>query len=263
MKNLNSLYGAIGGDIIGSAFEYNNIKTTAFNLFSKTSEITDDTLMTIATAEAILNGGDYKDYYLKWGHLYPKADYGESFNEWLKSSNPTPFNSWGNGSAMRVSPVGFAFDTESKVLSEAKKSAECTHNHPEGIKGAQATALAIFYARNGKSKNFIKSEIELWFGYNLSFKLAEIRPDYEYDVSCQGTVPPALVAFLESKDYESAIRNAVSIGGDSDTIAAVTGPIALAFYKEMSEEIVLNIEKRLPEPVKKVCKNWGNSKSFL
>ncbi len=256
-KEINCLYGALGGDIIGSVYEFNNIKTKDFPLFSKYSYFTDDSVLTAATAEAIMLKQDYAAHYHRWGNLYPDAGYGGSFLNWLCGDTPgAPYNSWGNGSAMRVSPVGFVFNSAEEVLAEAKRSAECTHDHPEGIKGAQATAYAVFLARNGKSKAAIKSEIEQMFDYDLSLSLDSIRPHYDFDVSCMGTLPVALIAFLESTDYEDAIRNAVSAGGDSDTIAAITGAVALAFYKEMPEEIVAEIEKRLDEPMLRVCRDF-------
>jgi len=252
------LFGALAGDIIGSAFEWRNVKSKEFELFAQKSRFTDDSVMTIATADALLHGLDYAAAYQKWGNLYPHAGYGGKFRQWLKEENPQPYNSWGNGSAMRISPVGwFCKDTES-VLKEAEKSASVTHNHPEGIKGAQAAALAIFLARNGADKNAIKQEMENRFHYDLSFQmLDDIRPGYSFDVSCQGTLPVALLAFLESTDYEDAIRNAISVGGDSDTIAAITGGIALAFYKTMPEHIVQEVEKRLPDEMKAICREFN------
>ncbi|MBR2440491.1 MAG: ADP-ribosylglycohydrolase family protein [Lentisphaeria bacterium] len=248
------LYGALGGDIAGSRFEWNNIKHKDFLLFDEESQLTDDSVLTIATADAIINKISYKEAYYKWGNMYPRAGYGGSFRKWLKSRNPQPYNSWGNGSAMRVSPVGFVAKSFDEVLSEAKASAEVTHNHPEGIKGAQATALAVFMAKENASKEEIKNEMELRFGYDLSSQtLDDIRPDYTFDVSCQGTLPVALLAFLESTDYEDALRNAISVGGDSDTIAAITGGIALAYYKDMPYNIIQDIERRLPDTIREIC----------
>ena len=248
------LYGAIGGDIIGSRFEWNNQKSKDFQLFTDDSTFTDDTVLTIATAEVILRKTDYKSAYSRWGNEYPRAGYGGSFQRWMRSKEKEPYNSWGNGSAMRVSPVGYAARDVEEVLSNAKASAEVTHDHPEGIKGAQAAALAVFMAKNGASKDAIKAEMQERFGYDLSSKtLDEIRPDYSFDVSCQGTLPVALLAFLESEDYEDAIRTAVSVGGDSDTIAAITGGIALAFYKDMPYHIICGIERRLTREMRDIC----------
>jgi ADP-ribosylglycohydrolase len=239
------MLGAITGDIVGSVFEFNNIKTTNFNLFSTRSSFTDDTVMTIAVADCILNGKDYIEAFKYWGRKYPYAGYGGRFNHWLFSNSIEPYNSFGNGSSMRVSPVGFAFDDLDTVLNEAKKSAEVTHNHPEGIKGAQATASAIFLARQGKKKREIKSYIESQFNYNLDRTIEEIRPLYIFDETCQGTVPEAIIVFLESKDFEDAIRKAVSLGGDSDTLTCITGGIAQAFYKEIPQYIVEKVKEIL------------------
>ena len=256
-KNVCPLYGAIGGDIIGSCYEWHNVKTKDFPLFSRWSKYTDDSVLTIATADALLHHLSYTEAYHKWGNRYPHAGYGRSFRRWLASSDPQPYNSWGNGSAMRISPVGFYAKSEEEVLKEAKASAEVTHSHPEGIKGAQAAALAVYLAKNGTDKTAIREKIETLFGYDLSSQtLDDIRPDYTFDVSCMGTLPVALLAFLESTNYEDAIRNAISIGGDSDTIAAITGGIALAFYKEMPQEIIDGIETILPDDMLEVCREF-------
>lgn len=231
------MIGAIAGDIIGSVYEYNNIKSKDFPLFDVHCEFTDDTVLTVAIADAVLSGNSYVDSVRQTGRNYPHADYGGSFMQWLNSDNPGPYNSWGNGSAMRVSPVGFAFNSEDEVLNQARLTAEITHNHPEGIKGAQAVALAIYLGRNGHGKEYIRGRIKELFDYDLDRKLDDIRPGYSYDVTCQGTVPEAMIAFLESESYEDAIRNAVSLGGDSDTLACITGGIADAFYGGAPENI--------------------------
>jgi len=176
---------------------------------------------------------------------HPNAGYGGSFHRWLRSHDPQPYNSWGNGSAMRVSPVGFAFSTEEQVLAHARQTAEITHNHPEGIKGAQATALAVLLARTGHRKAVIKERIARQFGYDLQRTLAGIRPTYSFDISCQGTVPEALIAFFESDSYEDAIRNAISLGGDSDTLACIVGGIAEAFYGGVPEAIAVRVKQIL------------------
>lgn len=224
------MIGAIAGDIIGSIYEGRPIKTTDFPLFGRHCHPTDDSVLTVALADSILHGTDYvlslKDYF----HRYPHVGYGGSFVRWAMSLSTSPYNSWGNGSAMRVSPVGFAYDTLDEVLEQARRSAAATHNHPEGIKGAQATAAAVFMARTGKSKEEIKQYVEQTFTYDVSQRLDDVRPTYQFDVSCQGTVPPAIIAFLESDDFEDAVRKAVSLGGDSDTLACITGGIAHAFY---------------------------------
>lgn len=244
-----SILGAIAGDVIGSVYEFNNIHTTKFPLFGKETTFTDDTVMTIAIADAILHDKDFGETMLYYGKQYPHRGYGERFEKWLREDAPTaPYNSWGNGSAMRVSPVGFAYNDLPTVLQKAQETAEVTHNHPEGIKGAQATAVAIFLARTGSSKEAIKEHIQLLFGYDLEFSLDSIRGTYQFNESCQETVPQAIVAFLESSDYESAIRLAISIGGDSDTLACITGGIATAFYKNMPTEIVTKVRlDYLPE----------------
>jgi ADP-ribosylglycohydrolase len=231
------ILGAIAGDIIGSAYEFNNVKSTDFELFTNDTYFTDDSVLTLATMDAILNQTDYAQTYQIFGRKYPHRGYGNNFKSWIYSDNPTPYNSWGNGSAMRVSPVGWYCDSIEAVLREAKKNAKVTHNHPEGIKGAQAVASAVYLARIGKTKNEIKNFIVDSFDYDLDRTIDKIRPAYDFDVSCQGSVPEAIIAFLESADYENAIRLAVSLGGDSDTIACITGGIAEAFYQNIPEHI--------------------------
>jgi len=241
------MIGAIAGDVIGSIFEHYATKSTQFPLFSPYSRFTDDTVLTVAIADSILRKVDYATSLKTFGQKYPNAGYGGSFFRWIYAGDREPYNSWGNGSAMRVSSVGFAFNSVKDVLHEARESAKVTHNHPEGIKGAQATALAVLLARFGKSKATIKQEISDRFAYNLNRTLDEIRPDYGFDVSCQGSVPEAIIAFLEAKDFEDAIRNAISLGGDSDTIACIAGGIAQAYYQDIPSKIVSNVRKRLPE----------------
>jgi ADP-ribosylglycohydrolase len=245
-SNSNTIIGAVIGDVIGSVFEWNNIKTTDFNLFNPKCDFTDDTVLTIAVADCILNKKDFAKTIWEYGRKYRGRGYGGSFRNWLQEDNLQPYGSFGNGSAMRASAVGFAFNDIETVMEVAKQSAEVTHNHPEGIKGAQATASAIFLARQGKSKQEIKDYITQTFDYNLDFTLDEIRPTYKFDVTCQGSVPQAIVAFLESSDFENAIRLAISIGGDSDTIACVTGGIASAFYKQIPTEIMDFVVDKLP-----------------
>ncbi|MCB0165419.1 MAG: ADP-ribosylglycohydrolase family protein [Anaerolineae bacterium] len=241
------MLGAIAGDVIGSVYEVNPIKTTAFPLFDKDARFTDDTVLTVAVAHSILRGIDYTSAIKTWGRRYPNAGYGGTFIGWLHSDDSQPYHSWGNGSAMRVSPVGYAFDTVEQVLAEAEKSAAVTHNHPEGIKGAQATALAIFLARTGRDKPAIKQDVMNRFGYDLEPTLADIRPHYRFDVSCQGSVPQAIIAFLEANSVEEAIRNAVSLGGDSDTQACIAGAMAEAYFGEIPSAIVTEVTSRLPE----------------
>ena len=249
------ILGAIAGDIIGSAYEFYATKNYDFLLFSDSSEYTDDTVMTVANAEWLLSGDSLFGIMQDFGNRY-SAGYGGMFWEWLHAYDPQPYNSWGNGSAMRVSPIGWAFDTLEETLEAAKQSAEVTHNHPEGIKGAQATAACIFMARTGKSKEDIKKYVELKFGYNLSRTCDEIRPTYVFDESCQGTVPESIIAFLESTDFENAIRLAVSLGGDADTIGAITGGIAEAYYGGVPEHIRIEVLKRLPIKIIRIMQNF-------
>ena len=245
-SNSNTIIGAVIGDVIGSVFEWNNIKTTNFDLFNPKCDFTDDTVLTIAVADCILNKKDFAKTIWEYGRKYRGRGYGGSFRNWLQEDNLKPYGSFGNGSAMRASAVGFSFNDIETVMEVAKQSAKVTHNHPEGIKGAQATATAIFLARQGKSKQAIKDYITQSFDYNLDFTLDEIRPTYKFDVTCQGSVPQAIVAFLESSDFESAIRLAISIGGDSDTIACITGGIASAYYKQIPTEIMDFVVDKLP-----------------
>lgn len=231
------MIGAIIGDIVGSRFEWHNIKTKEFELFHRRCRPTDDSVMTLAVAQAILDSeGDPASlsqnavrHMQALGRRYPDAGYGGRFRKWLRAENPQPYNSYGNGSAMRASPCGFAAKTLEEAVAMADAVTRVTHNHPEGMKGAEAVAAAIFLARSGKSMAVIRAHIEQNY-YPLGFTLDEIRPSYTFDVSCQGSVPQALEAFFESESFEGAIRNAISIGGDSDTIAAITGGIAEAYY---------------------------------
>jgi len=224
------MLGAIAGDIIGSAYEWERTKFYGFRLFTQESTFTDDTVLTVAVADCILHGKDYTTTFREYRRRYPHAGWGGMFLKWLFSDVAGPYNSFGNGSGMRVSPVGFAFDTMEEVLAETKRSAEVSHNHPEGIKGARAIAGCILLARQGKSKEEIRTFVETQFGYDLSRALDEIRPSYHFDETCQGSVPEAIIAFLESTDYEDAVRKAVSLGGDADTLACMTGGIAQAHY---------------------------------
>ena len=240
------MIGAIAGDIIGSIYEFNNLKSKEFPLFGAKCCLTDDSVMTIAVAEALMNtmGRSPKEVRKEiiramqyWGKRYPYAGYGGRFKRWLVDPDPKPYNSWGNGSAMRVSAAGWLFPTIQSTADHARYTAEVTHNHPEGIRGAEAVASAIFMLRNGKKKEEVKQYIHGVYQYDFSFTLDEIRPSYEFDESCQGTVPYAMEAFFESEDFEDAIRNAISIGGDSDTLAAITGSLAEAYYG-VPDEIV-------------------------
>ena len=239
------MIGAIAGDIIGSIYERWPIKSKDFPLFDDRCRFTDDSVLTIGIADALLTGKSYKQSLWEIGRRYPRAGYGGSFIRWLHSDDPQPYNSWGNGSAMRVSPLGFAFESEDDVLRHARMTAEVSHSHPEGIKGAQAAALAVLLAGTGSDKDVIRGRIAELFGYDLDRTVDGIRPHYSFDVSCQGTVPEAIIAFLDSDTYEDAIRNAISLGGDSDTLACISGGIAEAFYGGVGEEIEKQVHERL------------------
>lgn len=252
------MLGAIAGDIIGSVYEFNNIKSTDFPLITNKSDFTDDTVLTIATADCILSNGKYPDIYKKYFKKYPNRGYGGNFSKWGHSDSLSPYNSFGNGSAMRVSPVGLAFNKIEEVLIKAKESAVATHNHSEGIKGAQAIASCIFLARAGKKKNDIKEYIISSFNYDLNDTLDNIRLEYTFDETCQGSVPQAIIAFLESNDYEDSIRKAISIGGDSDTIACITGGIAEAFYGRVPEDIKSKVLLKLDQDMIEVISKFYN-----
>ena len=251
------MFGAIAGDVIGSVYEYPSMKDYNFQLFHKYSNFTDDTVLTIAIAYAILKREDYGIALKAFGRIYPGYGYGSMFNAWLRKDDNEPYNSWGNGSAMRVSPVGFGYNSIKEVLAEAERSAAVTHNHPEGIKGAQATALAIYLARKGRRKSEIRDKISSRFGYNLSRTLDEIRPHYTFNETCQRTVPEAIIAFLESDDYEDAIRKSVSLGGDSDTQACITGGIAQAYYRSIPKKIVERVNQVLPKEFLNIIKEFN------
>lgn len=207
-------------------------------LFYHCSRFTDNTVWTVGVAETILTGRPHKQAVHTIGQRYPRADYGGSIRNGLYADDPQPYNSWGNGLAMRVTPVGCAFDTEEELLAEARESVAISHNHPEGIKGAQATALAVFLAQTGSAKEEIREQISARFGYNLQWAVDSIRPTYAFDVSCQGTVPEAIIAFLDAAPYEDAVRNAISLGEDSDTLACITGGIAETFYRDVPDTIL-------------------------
>jgi ADP-ribosylglycohydrolase len=241
------MLGAIAGDIIGSIYERNRIKSEDFPLFRHDSRFTDDSVLTVAIASSILKKVSYLQSIKEFARRYPDAGYGGTFYQWMLSDDDQPYNSWGNGSAMRVSAIGFAYDTVDQVMEEARKSAEVTHNHPEGVKGAKAVAMTIFFSRLGAPKQHIKEVISKTFKYDLDRTIAEIRPNYSFDVSCQGSVPESIIAFLESTSYEDAVRKAISLGGDSDTMAAIAGSIAEAYYKVIPLHIIVEVRKRLPD----------------
>ena len=231
------MLGAIAGDILGSIHEFHPIKTKNFDLLNSECVFTDDTVMTAAVADSLMNKIPYVESLQMWGRKYPRAGYGGWFREWIHQDDPKPYNSFGNGSAMRCSSIGWLFDDEGSVMEEAKESAEITHNHPEGIKGAQAVALGVMLGRQGSTKLEIHEKLEALFDYDLSQKLDHIRRNYSFDVTCQGSVPQAIVAFLESEDFEDAIKNAISLGGDADTQACIAGALAEAFYMKVPDPI--------------------------
>ena len=237
--------GAIAGDIIGSSFEHNPIKQKDFNFFYRPHKFTDDTVLTLAVMDTILNNKNYVDSFLVYAQKYPNRNYGKTFKIWLMQEEKLPYDSYGNGSAMRVSSIGWNYNSIEETLNEAKRSSEVTHSHEDGIKGAQAVAASIFLARNKASKDEIKKYLEENFSYDLSRNYTDIQPDYKHDFSAQGSVPEAIICFLESNDYEDAIRNAIALGGDSDTQAAIAGSIAEAYYGEVPQDIWTKCEKKL------------------
>jgi ADP-ribosylglycohydrolase len=256
------MIGAIIGDIVGSRFEFNNHRSTNFELFHPDCRFTDDTVCTMAVAEWILGAIDewtnvrkFASHLQSWCKRYPLGDYGTMFRRWI--DNPVPYNSYGNGAAMRISPVAYAFQNYDYSILVCDCLTKVSHDHPEGIKGAQAIVTAIYLAANGCSKESIKGLMESSYGYNLNFTCDQIRPSNQFNETCQVTVPQAIVAFIESSDFESAIRLAVSIGGDSDTIAAITGSIAEAYYG-IPPEIEKKAMLYLPLEMKIIIKNFKN-----
>jgi ADP-ribosylglycohydrolase len=253
------MIGAIIGDIVGSRFEFKNHRSTEFDLFTRDCSFTDDTILTIAVAEALLHNYSFEEAFMKWCHRYPhpKGGYGGSFLKWLRSPNPQPYYSFGNGAAMRVSPCAWISDDRDVVLKLARESAECTHNHPEGIRGAMCVADCIYHARMGATKVDIDRLVVEEYGYRLNMMCDSIRATNTFNETCQVTVPQAIVAFLESSNFVSAIRLAVSIGGDSDTIAAITGSIAEAFYG-VPPMYVFGACKHLPDEFIKVMSDFSD-----
>jgi ADP-ribosylglycohydrolase len=256
------MLGAIAGDVIGSVHERARTKTKEFPLFTAASRFTDDTVLTVAVADCLLHGRGYVDALHDYFHAYPDAGYGGTFWLWASSRRRTPYQSWGNGSAMRVSPVAYAGTTLEGVLAEAKRSAEVTHDHKEGIRGAEAVAAAVFLARTGGTKEQIRRYIEDQFDYFLDETLDQLRPTYQFDASCQWSVPQSIIAFLESIDYEDAVRNAVSLGGDADTMACIAGAIAEAFYggvpRPIAEQVLARLDDRLRGVVSKFQQRFGS-----
>ncbi|MCM0081506.1 ADP-ribosylglycohydrolase family protein [Geomonas sp. Red32] len=250
------MLGALTGDIVGSIYEWNNIKTTDFPLFQDHCRFTDDSVLTVALAESILTGEGYGSVMKRYCRAYPDAGYGGNFLAWAKSADERPYHSWGNGAAMRITPAGWAFDSLEEVLQKAEEYSCVTHDHPEGIRGAQAVAGAVYLGRTGASKEEIRRFVEGRFHYDLSLSCDQIRPGYSFDVSCQGTVPQAVVSFLESTDFEGAIRLAISLGGDSDTLAAITGGMAQAFYGGVPEPIATRTLAFLDEDLRRVTADF-------
>ena len=244
---MKGIIGAICGDIIGSSREFRPQKTKDFSLYDGYSTFTDDTVMTLAIASWLIKDKSSKEVLIseirKFGLKYPNAGYGGMFMNWLNQDNPKPYGSWANGSAMRVSPVSWVADSLEESQKLAKMSAIVTHNHPEGINGALATNDAIYLARNSFTKEKIKKHIEDNYRYDLNRKLDDIRPDYKFDVSCKGSVPESIICFLEAEDYEDTIRNAVSLGGDADTQAAIAGGIASAYWDVPSKIAARGIKR--------------------
>ncbi len=250
------LLGAIIGDIIGSPYEHSFIKTEEFPLFIEKSTFTDDTVLTVAIADGVMGDRDYSKSLRQYHRLYPDRGYGDSFYLWASSETSKPYGSFGNGSAMRVSPIGFAFNDLESVVLEATRSAEVTHNHTEGIKGAQATASAVFLARIGKTKREIADYIESSFDYDLTEPIASVRKWYSFDPTSHGTVPHSIRAFLESKDFVDAIRKAVSLGGDSDTLACIAGSIAHAYYRHIPDRVVEEAVHLLDDRLRSVTQEF-------
>ena len=266
------MLGAIAGDVIGSRFEWDNYKAKDFELLHQDCDYTDDSVLTMAVAQALMEvfksdhsnqvveddaGGDFQKHIKEFAISYPGRGYGGMFSQWIYAEDSKPYGSYGNGSAMRASACGWMYHSDKHVKKAARTSSVVTHDHPEGIKGAEAVALAIYHARRGQSKEFIKDLIVREFDYNLSMTCDEIRPDYEFNETCQETVPQAFIAFLESESFEDAIRTAISLGGDSDTLAAITGSIAEAYYGGVGDEIGEFIWGVIPEEFRAIV-NWFN-----
>ncbi len=252
------MLGAIAGDVIGSVYEARPIKTIVFPLFGRGSTFTADTVCTVAVAHALLEGSGYASALRLHGRRYPAVGYGGRFYNWLFRGSAGPYQGYDNGCAMRASPVGHAFDTVDEVLDEAAKSAAVTHDHPDGVKGAQAVALAVFLARSGEDKDAIRRDVAAFFDYDLDRKLDDIRETYAFDASCLGSVPESLIAFLESHDFEDAIRKAISLGGDANTMAAIAGAVAEAFYGEVPEKISWRVRQRLPDDLLAVVDGFSS-----
>ena len=252
------MLGAIVGDIVGSVYEFDNHRSKDFPLFQKDSKFTDDTILTIASADALMGNWDFAAKYREYARMYPSS-YGNSFHSWIHDDTAGPYNSFGNGSAMRVSPIAWFLHHDHRVMLIAERSAEVTHNHPEGIKGAQATAMVVYWARNGVPRNRIRRDLEERFGYDTSTSVEELQETYEYNETCQRTVPEAFRCFYEATDFEDAIRNAISIGGDSDTVAAIVGSMAEAKWgvpQEIGREALGRLDDKLRDTYEKFVSRY-------
>lgn len=258
MAKLNTVLGALGGDIIGSIYEYDNILTPHFDPLNENCHYTDDSVLTIATLESLLLKESFKNTYLKYGKEFPNEDYGERFSGWLNMDNPQPYYSFGNGAAMRVSPVACRSGVQ-HCKTDAQKSAECTHNHPEGINGAVSVAIACYFSRILENKQLIIDGIRLHntkFNYDLSLTINQLREKQVFSETCQNAVPIALQAFFEGNDYLDVVQKAISVGGDSDTIACIAGSIAGSYYEEVDDEVANFILERLPPRLKVVYEKF-------
>ena len=250
------MLGATAGDVIGSVYEYAGLKTTDFPLFTQGTSFTDDSVMTAAVAAALIDDCDYATVLREFGRRHPGRGYGSLFGEWLRDSTMGPYQSWGNGSAMRVSPVSRAFEAEDRVLEEARRSAQVTHDHPEGIRGAEAVVLAVYLARHGADKAEIKHRVSKHSGYALDASVEEIRPNYRFMESCHGSVPQSIICFLDSNDFENAVRLAISLGGDADTMACIAGAIAEAHYGGVPEMIASRVRGLLSPDLREILDRY-------
>lgn len=252
------MFGAIVGDVAGSTYETSNFRFESCEIFRPGSRFTDDTVLTLATADCFVFGESYAENYRRFARNYPDAGYGKDFRNWMLSDLPRPYNSSGNGAAMRASPIGWIAKDLEWAMAEAKRSAEVTHDHPSSVKGAQAIASAVFLARTEKSKEGLRSFLSDQFGYNLNRSLSEIRPSYYFTASSEATVPEAIMAFLESDFFEDALRKAISLGGDSDTLASMTGAIAHAFYGEIPSWMVEYCGQCLDPAQRSILRDFWN-----
>lgn len=248
------MFGAIVGDVVGSTREGRAVRQKDFELLPDGSQLTDDTVLTVAQADQLLRGADWVDCLKQWARRYPNAGYGGTFIHWMLSESREAYDSWGNGSAMRVGPVAWAHDDEAALLAAAEASAAVTHSHPEGIRGAQATALAIWLARRGAAADEIRARVAAHSGYDLDRSVDEVRPGYGFDVSCQGSVPESLICALEAADFEDAIRNAVSLGGDADTMACIAGAVAEPLFGGVPQPLRSKVWERLTPAIQDVVR---------